>query len=85
MRKFSWQTMLIFIVSLLLAVVLLGLGAAHIANLKQQRRQLSDNGIFDCVGVKPRSQPVRCAWPSRGSAGFSQSLADRHDGRTVRF
>jgi len=85
MRKFSWQTMLIFIVSLLLAVVLLGLGAAHIANLKQQRRQLSDNGIFDCVGVKPRPQPARCAWPSWGSAGFSRSLADRHDGRTVRF
>jgi hypothetical protein len=85
MRKFSWQTMLIFIVSLLLAVVLLGLGAAHIANLKQQRRQLSDNGIFDCVDVKPRPQPARCAWPSWGSAGFSRSLADRHDGRTVRF
>jgi hypothetical protein len=76
MRKFSWQTMLIFIVSLLLAVVLLGLGTAYIANLKQQRRQLSDNGIFDCVGVKPRPQPARCAWRSRNSASFSRSFAE---------
>jgi hypothetical protein len=38
MRKFSWQTMLIFVVSLLLAVVLLGLATAHIAKLKQQGR-----------------------------------------------
>ena len=73
MRKFSWQTMLIFVVSLLLAVVLLGLGAAYIVNLKQQRRQLSDNGIFDCVDVKPRLQPARCAWPSWGPAGFSRT------------
>jgi hypothetical protein len=71
MRKFSWQTMLIFIVSLLLAVVLLGLATAHIAKLKQ--RQLSDNGIFDCVDVKLRLQPTRCAWPFWGSAGFSQT------------
>jgi hypothetical protein len=76
MRKFSWQTMLIFVFSLLLAVVLLGLGIAHIVNLKQQRRQLSDNGIFDCVDVKPRPQPARCAWHSRNSASFSQSLAE---------
>ena len=73
MRKFSWQTMLIFIVSLLLAVVLLGLAIAHIAKLKQQHRQLSANGIFDCVDVKPRLQPTRCAWPFRGSAGFSRT------------
>jgi hypothetical protein len=73
MRKFSWQTMLIFVASLLLAVALLGLGTAHNVQLKQQRRQLSDNGIFDCVDVKPRPQPARCAWPSWGSAGFSRS------------
>jgi uncharacterized membrane protein len=73
MRRFSWQTMLIFVVSLLLAVVLLGLGIAHIVSLKQQRRQLSGNGVFDCVDVKPRPQPARCAWPSRGSAGFSRT------------
>jgi hypothetical protein len=73
MRKFSWQTMLIFVFSLLLAVVLLGLGIAHIVNLKQQRRQLSDNGVFDCVDVKPRLRPARCAWPSWGSAGFSRT------------
>jgi hypothetical protein len=60
MRKFSWQTMLIFVVSLLLAVVLLGLGIAHFINLKQQRRQLSGNGIFDCADVNPREQPARC-------------------------
>jgi hypothetical protein len=76
MGKFSWQTMLIFVVSLLLAVVLLGLGIAHIINLKQQRRQLSDNGVFDCADVKPRPQPTTCAWSSWGSAGFSPSLAD---------
>lgn len=76
MRKFSWQTMLIFVVILLLAVVLLGLVTAHIVNLKQQRRQLSDNGIFDCADVKPRPQPTRCAWHSWGSAGFSPSLAE---------
>ncbi len=73
MRRFSWQTMLIFIVSPLLAGVLLGLGTAYIITLKQQRRQLSDNGVFDCVDVKPRPQPARCAWPSRGSAGFSRT------------
>jgi hypothetical protein len=71
MRRFSWQTMLIFVVSLLLAGILLGLGAAHIVNLNQQRHQLSDSGSFDRVDVKPRLQPARCAWPSRGSAGFS--------------
>ena len=34
--------MLIFIISLLLAVILLGLGTAYVSKLKQQRRQLSD-------------------------------------------
>jgi hypothetical protein len=61
MRKFSWQTMLIFVVSLLLAVILLGLGTAHISKLKQQRRQLSDNGVFDCVYVELRPQAAWCA------------------------
>ena len=58
MRRFSWQTMLIFVISLLLAVILLGLGIAHISKLKQQRRQLSDNSVFDCVNVKPRPRPA---------------------------
>src|ERR1700730_6926215 len=58
MRKFSWQTMLIFVFSLLLAVVLLGLGIAHIVNLKQQRRPLSDNGIFDLVDVKQQRRQL---------------------------
>jgi hypothetical protein len=61
MRRFSWQTMLIFVISLLLAVILLGLGTAHISKLKQQRRQVSDNGVFDCVNVEPRPRPAWCA------------------------
>ena len=60
MRRFSWQTMLIFVIGLLLAVILLGLGTAHIGKLKQQRRQLSDNSVFDCVNVEPRPKPARC-------------------------
>jgi hypothetical protein len=48
MHKFSLRTMLIFVVSLLVAVVLLGLGTAYISKLKQQRRQLSDNSLFIC-------------------------------------
>jgi hypothetical protein len=40
--------MLIFVIGLLLAVILLGLGTAYISKLKQQRRQLSDNSLFNC-------------------------------------
>jgi len=40
--------MLIFVISLLLAVILLGLGTAYVSKLKQQRRQLSDNSLFNC-------------------------------------
>jgi hypothetical protein len=58
MRRFSWQTMLIFIISLLLAVILLGLVTAHISKLKQQRRQLSDSSVVDRVNVEPRHQPA---------------------------
>jgi hypothetical protein len=46
MRKFSWRTMLIFVISLLLGVMLIGLGTAYIAKLKQQRRQSSDTSLF---------------------------------------
>jgi hypothetical protein len=46
MRKFSWRTMIIFIMLLLLGVVLVGLGTAYVSKLKQQRRQLSDNFPF---------------------------------------
>jgi hypothetical protein len=46
MHKFSSRTMLIFVISLLLAVILLGLGTAYVSKLKQQRRQLSDNSLF---------------------------------------
>ena len=42
MHKFSSRTMLIFVISLLLAVILLGLGTAYVSKLKQQRRPLSD-------------------------------------------
>jgi hypothetical protein len=54
MQKFSWRTMLIFVMSLLLAVILLGLATAYISKLKQQRRQLSDNSPFDCLTLEPR-------------------------------
>jgi hypothetical protein len=57
MHKFSWRTMLIFVMSLLLAVILLGLVTAYISKLKQQRRQLSDNGIFSYVSLEPRRLP----------------------------
>ena len=46
MHKFSWRTMLIFVISLLLGVILIGAGAAYMGKLKHQRRQLSDNSIF---------------------------------------
>ncbi|SHL01333.1 hypothetical protein SAMN05444159_4773 [Bradyrhizobium lablabi] len=60
MHKFSWRTMLIFVLSLLLAVILLGLGTAYISKLKQQRRQLSDNSPFNCPSLEPRrrSPPI---------------------------
>ena len=51
--------MLIFIISLLVAVILLGLATAHISKLKQQRRQLSDSSAVDRVNVEPRHQPAR--------------------------
>ncbi len=51
MHKFSSRTMLIFVVSLLVAVILLGLGTAYISKLKQQRRQLSDNSLFNCEAL----------------------------------
>ena len=50
MHKFSSRTMLIFVIGLLLAVILLGLGTAYMSKLKQQRRQLSDNSLFNCGG-----------------------------------
>ena len=46
MHKFSWRTMLIFVIGLLLGVMLIGVGTAYIAKLKQERRQLSDNSLF---------------------------------------
>jgi hypothetical protein len=48
MYKFSSRTMLIFVIGLLLAAMLLGLGTAYVSKLKQQRRQLSDNSLFNC-------------------------------------
>jgi NADH:ubiquinone oxidoreductase subunit 3 (subunit A) len=57
MHKFSSRTMLIFVISLLLAVILLGLGTAYVSKLKQQRRQLSDNSLFNCgAPVVPLAQ-----------------------------
>jgi hypothetical protein len=43
MQKFSWRTMIIFIMVLLLGVILLGLGTAYVRKLKQERRQLSES------------------------------------------
>jgi hypothetical protein len=38
--------MLIFVASLFLAVMLIGLVTAHISKLKQQRRELSKTSLF---------------------------------------
>jgi len=46
MRKFSWWTMLIFVTSLFLAVMLIGLGTVYISKVKQQRRQLSNTSLL---------------------------------------
>jgi hypothetical protein len=46
MHKFSWRTMLIFVTSLFLAAMLIGLGTAYIAKFKQQRRQPSDTSLL---------------------------------------
>jgi hypothetical protein len=43
MQKFSWRTMIIFVMVLLLAVILLGLGTAYVSKLKQERRRLSES------------------------------------------
>jgi hypothetical protein len=46
MHKFSWRTMLIFVASLILAALLIGVGTAYIAKFKQQRRQPSDTSLL---------------------------------------
>jgi hypothetical protein len=46
MHKFSWRTMLIFVTSLVLAALLIGLGTAYVAKFKQQRRQPTDTSLF---------------------------------------
>jgi hypothetical protein len=51
MHKFSSRTMLIFVISLLLAVILLGLGTAYVSKLKQQRRQLSGISPFNSAAL----------------------------------
>jgi hypothetical protein len=48
MHKFNWRTMIIFVMILLFGVILLGVCTAYVSKLKQQRRQLSDNGCFNC-------------------------------------
>lgn len=61
MHKFSSRTMLIFVIGLLLAVILLGLGTAYMSKLKQQRRQLSDGGLFNrgALTLAPTESHVR--------------------------
>jgi hypothetical protein len=46
MHRFSRRTMLIFVASLFLAVMLIGLVTAHISKLKQQRREHSKTSLF---------------------------------------
>jgi len=43
MQKFSWRTMIIFVMVLLLGVILLGLSTAYVSKLKRERRQLSES------------------------------------------
>jgi hypothetical protein len=51
--------MLIFVIGLLLAVILLGLGTAYMSKLKQQRRQLSDNSLFNlAISASRRALPT---------------------------
>jgi sensor histidine kinase regulating citrate/malate metabolism len=59
MHKFSSRTMLIFVIGLLLAVILLGLGTAYVSKLKQQRRQLSDNSLLALAPPLAESPAVR--------------------------
>ena len=59
MHKFSSRTMLIFVIGLLLAVILLGLGTAYMSKLKQQRRQLSDNSLLAPAAPLAESPAVR--------------------------
>jgi hypothetical protein len=47
MHKFSWRTLIIFVMVLLIGVIQLGLGTAYLSKLKQQRRQISDNDLID--------------------------------------
>lgn len=47
MHKFSWRTLIIFVMVLLVGVILLGLGTAYLSKLKQQRRQASENDLFN--------------------------------------
>jgi uncharacterized protein YneF (UPF0154 family) len=57
MRKPSWPAMLLFVICLLLGVILIGLGTAHISKFKQQRRQLSDNGRFISNSLRIERRP----------------------------
>jgi hypothetical protein len=62
MKKFSWPTMIIFVMVLLLGVVLVGLGTAYVSKLKQQHRQLPTAALLEplCeVGrVPPFARPI---------------------------
>ena len=82
--------MLIFLIGLLLAVIVLGLATAHISKLKQQRRELSDNSVFECVNVEPRSARAQSSIqnsgerrrgftvPHSGNSPISQVISEVH-------
>ncbi len=64
MQKFSWRTMIIFVMVLLLGVVLVGLGTAYVSKLKQQRRQLSDSCPFRATLGGGACAPIRPTYRS---------------------
>jgi CHASE1-domain containing sensor protein len=80
MHKFSWRTLLIFAIALLLGVMLIGLGTAYVAKLKQQRRQLSDNSVlarsrFNCQTAKDQTakhQTAGIKQPAKGATSRSR-------------
>jgi len=64
MQKFSWRTMIIFVLVLLLGLVLIGLSTAYVSKLKQQRRQLSDSCPFRTTLGGGACAPIRPTYRS---------------------
>jgi len=54
MHKFSTRNMLIFVIGLVLAIVLIGLGTAYVIQLKQRIvPRNSNNALTNPGGLKP--------------------------------